>query len=104
MAVSDPWYSTPLNTTLTVTTQGTTLVANDWDPEGSSLSASLVSGPSHGTLGSLNSNGTFSYTPTSGYRGFDSFTYRVIDGQVGKAHFPVCSCRHSRHLVSVRSI
>ena len=42
--------------------------------------ASLVSGPSHGTLGSLNSNGTFSYTPTTGYRGFDSFTYRVSDG------------------------
>ncbi len=80
VAVPDPWYSTPLNTTLTVTTQGTPLVANDWDPEGSSLSASLVSGPSHGTLGSLNSNGTFSYTPTSGYRGFDSFTYRVSDG------------------------
>ncbi|MHB8974460.1 MAG: RHS repeat-associated core domain-containing protein [Pirellulaceae bacterium] len=80
VAVPDPWYNTPLNTTLSVTTQGTTLVANDWDPEGSSLSASLVAGPSHGTLGSLNSNGTFSYTPTTGYRGFDAFQYRVSDG------------------------
>jgi YD repeat-containing protein len=80
VAVPDPWYSTPLNTTLNVTTQGTTLLANDWDPESSSLSASLVSGPSHGTLGSLQANGTFSYTPTTGYRGFDSFMYRVSDG------------------------
>ena len=80
VAVPDPWYNTPLNTTLSVTTQGTTLVANDWDPESSSLAASLVSGPSHGTLGSLNSNGTFSYTPTTGYVGFDAFQYRVNDG------------------------
>ena len=34
VAMPDPWYTTPQNTTLTVTTQGTTLVANDWDPEG----------------------------------------------------------------------
>ena len=45
VAVPDPWYSTPMNTTLNVTTQGTTLVANDWDPESSAISASLVSGP-----------------------------------------------------------
>ena len=80
VAVPDPWYTTPPNTALTVTTQGTTLVANDWDPEGSAISASLVSGPSHGTLTNLQSNGTFTYTPTSGYRGFDSFKYRVSDG------------------------
>ena len=80
VAVPDPWYTTPQNTTLTVTTQGTTLVANDWDPEGSAISASLVSGPSHGTLTNMQSNGTFTYTPTSGYRGFDSFKYRVSDG------------------------
>ena len=45
VAVADPWYSTPVSTTLNVTTQGTTLVANDWDPESSAISASLVSEP-----------------------------------------------------------
>jgi hypothetical protein len=80
VAVADPWYSTPVNTTLNVTTQGTTLVANDWDPESSAISASLVSNPSHGSVSNFQSNGTFSYTPTSGYAGFDSFTYRVNDG------------------------
>ena len=63
VAVPDPWYTTPQNTTLTVTTQGTTLVANDWDPEGSAITASLVSGPSNGTLSSLQADGTFTYTP-----------------------------------------
>jgi hypothetical protein len=38
VAVADPWYSTAMNTALNVTTQGTPLVANDWDAEGSSLS------------------------------------------------------------------
>ena len=80
VAVPDPWYTTPQNTTLTVTTQGTTLVANDWDPEGSAITASLVSGPSNGTLGSLQADGTFSYTPNTGFRGFDTFQYRVSDG------------------------
>ena len=31
-------------------------------------------------MSNFQSNGTFSYTPTTGYRGFDSFTYRVSDG------------------------
>jgi hypothetical protein len=60
--------------------QGTTLVANDWDPEGSAITASLVSGSSNGTLSSLQSNGTFTYTPKTGFRGFVTFKYRVNDG------------------------
>ena len=66
VAVPDPWYSTPMNTTLNVTTQGTPLVANDGDPENSAISASLVAGPSHGSVSNFQSNGTFSYTPTTG--------------------------------------
>jgi VCBS repeat-containing protein len=39
----------------------------------------LVTGPSHGTL-TLNSNGSFTYTPALNYNGSDSFTYRANDG------------------------
>ena len=35
--------------------------------------------PTHGTL-SLNSDGSFTYTPTTGYFGPDSFTYHAYDG------------------------
>lgn len=41
------------------------------------LSTQVVTGPSNGTL-SLNTNGTFTYTPVANYFGSDSFVYRVL--------------------------
>ena len=55
------------------------VLANDTDADGDALTAALVSGPSHGTL-TLNANGSFTYTPTAGYYGADSFTYKANDG------------------------
>ncbi|SIN79215.1 VCBS repeat-containing protein [Singulisphaera sp. GP187] len=52
---------------------------NDSTPAGRELTATLVSGPGHGTLG-FNGDGTFTYTPNAGYIGVDSFTYRANDG------------------------
>jgi len=70
-------YVTNQNTPLTVTVPG--VLANDTDAEGSTLTAVLNSGPSHGTL-TLNANGSFTYTVATGYTGSDSFTYRASDG------------------------
>ncbi|MEX2173763.1 MAG: Ig-like domain-containing protein [Pirellulaceae bacterium] len=71
-------YTTPQNTILTVAlAQG--VLANDTDPEGSTLTAAVVTQPLHGSL-TLNTNGSFTFTPTTGYTGPDSFTYRVSDG------------------------
>ena len=55
------------------------VVANDTDVDGDSLTASLVSGTSNGTL-TLNADGSFSYTPDPDFNGTDSFTYQVSDG------------------------
>ena len=44
----------------------------------SSLTFSLVSGPANGSL-TVNADGSYSFTPTSGYAGEDSFTYQVTD-------------------------
>lgn len=60
------------------------LLRNDVDVDNDSLSAMLDVGPSHGTL-TLNSDGSFTYTPTSGYLGPDSFTYRASDGVLTSA-------------------
>jgi len=43
---------------------------------GSGLSASVVAGPSHGSL-TLSGDGSFTYTSTPGYVGGDSFTYHA---------------------------
>jgi hypothetical protein len=47
-------------------------------PAGDQLSASLVSGPARGEL-TLNGDGSFTYTPASGYMGGDAFTYEATD-------------------------
>lgn len=55
------------------------ILMNDADVDGDAISASLVSGPLHGSL-SLDASGAFTYTPVPGYSGADSFTYQATDG------------------------
>ncbi|WP_172300496.1 Ig-like domain-containing protein [Pseudoruegeria sp. HB172150] len=57
----------------------TDLLGNDSDANGDTLTLISVTDPSHGTL-TLNIDGTYTYSPTSGYVGPDSFTYTVSDG------------------------
>ncbi len=51
------------------------------DVDGDSLVYSIVSGVSHGTLGTI-SNKRLTYTPSSGYHGTDAFTFKINDGNV----------------------
>ena len=55
------------------------VLANDTDADGNPLTAVLDTNVTHGTL-ALNANGGFTYTPTTGYTGPDSFTYHANDG------------------------
>jgi VCBS repeat-containing protein len=57
------------------------VLANDTDSdpgETATLVAELVTGPTSGNV-VLNGNGTFTYTPSAGFTGADSFTYRARD-------------------------
>ncbi|MBA3722725.1 MAG: tandem-95 repeat protein, partial [Parachlamydiaceae bacterium] len=58
----------------------TSVLTNDTDVDTlhNNLTTDLITGPSHGTV-TLNSDGTFNYTPTGTYVGSDSFTYTVND-------------------------
>ena len=47
---------------------------------GQTLTYSIVSGPSHGVAHVVAATGAFTYTPTNGYIGSDSFTFKVTDG------------------------
>jgi len=59
-----------------------TLTATDVD--GDTLSFGFVSEPGHGAITAFNpATGAFSYTPTTGYLGSDSFTFYVSDGHSG---------------------
>jgi uncharacterized repeat protein (TIGR01451 family) len=72
-------YSTNQNTPLTVLGSG--VLTNDTDADTNSLTAAIVTNPSHAASFTLNSNGSFSYTPVTNYVGPDSFTYRANDGE-----------------------
>src|SRR5207302_1728495 len=63
--------------TLTVAAPG--VLANDTDPDGDALTAVLATSPAHGAL-TLNADGSFTYTPSAGFSGSDSFTYQAYDG------------------------
>lgn len=57
------------------------VLANDQDAQGDVMVAQLAGGPAHGVL-TLAAAGSFSYVPTAGYAGVDSFTYRASDGKL----------------------
>ncbi|MDC0642985.1 Ig-like domain-containing protein [Flavobacteriaceae bacterium] len=72
----------PLGGTATTLDNGyTSFATNDIDPDGDTLTVSIVSSPSYGTI-SLNPGGTFSYVQNGTINAGDSFTYKVNDGSL----------------------
>ncbi len=70
-------YTTDEDAALNIPLSG--VLANDSDPNGNPLTASLVTGPTNGTL-TLNADGSFAYTPNANFNGTDTFTYLANDG------------------------
>jgi VCBS repeat-containing protein len=75
---NDDSYSVYINTGLIVPEEFGVII-NDYDDDNDILSAVLDSDVTNGTL-SLNSDGSFEYTPDIDFEGNDSFTYHVNDG------------------------
>ena len=65
------------NTTLSIS--ASTLLANDTDPSGLSMSIAGVGSATNGTVSYNASNNTVSFVPTTGYAGSASFQYSVTD-------------------------
>jgi hypothetical protein len=80
VAVADE-YKVLIDTTLVVSA-GEGVLANDYDGNEDELTAVLETSvdPLRGTL-SLNSDGSFSFNPVSGFLGEATFTYRASDGE-----------------------
>ncbi|MCK5294431.1 MAG: cadherin-like domain-containing protein, partial [Arcobacteraceae bacterium] len=70
-------FSTNENTVYNGTLTGT-------DPDGDNLTFIKVDNPSYGTV-TINTNGSFTYTPTSEYSGSDSFSYKANDASLDSA-------------------
>jgi VCBS repeat-containing protein len=82
---NDDAWSMYQDNTLVVAASG--VLANDSDVDPQTLSVQTprpVAGPSHGSL-ALNADGSFTYTPASGYFGSDTFSYRATDGVTDSA-------------------
>ena len=69
-----------------VTFTGSSLLVNDTDPDGHSLSITLVAASST-EGGTIVGNGgdSYTYTPAAGFTGVDRFTYSITDGFGGTA-------------------
>jgi len=76
VAVDDD-YDTSEDTPLAVAAPG--VMSNDSDSNGDTLTTVLDGGPANGTL-TLNTDGSFIYTPTLTFNGTDTFAYVVNDG------------------------
>ena len=68
-------YTVTQPNTLSITLVGT-------DADSDTLTYTIVDSPSNGSLGSVESDGSVVYTPTTDFTGSDSFTYKVNDGTI----------------------
>jgi hypothetical protein len=72
-------YVTPEDTPL-IATAANGVRSGASDPDGLDLAATQVTGPAHGSL-DLKADGSFTYTPTAGFIGADSFEFRLSNYQ-----------------------
>ena len=79
---ADDDYSTTEDVALNVAAPG--VLSNDSDADSDPLSASVVTGPTHGSL-NLDTSGALTYTPPANFNGIDSFTYTAGDGTASSA-------------------
>lgn len=71
-------YSVSEDGVLSVTASQGVLV-NDTEPDNDPLSVTVADDPANGTL-TMNTDGSFGYSPDANFNGIDSFTYNVSDG------------------------
>ena len=91
-------YSTKMSSAF----NGSSVLTNDSDADNDTLTAILVTAPKHASQFTFNSNGTFSYEPENGYKGFDDFYYKANDGTEDSKVVRV-RIRIRPHVMTIRS-
>ncbi|MDD9912760.1 MAG: Ig-like domain-containing protein [Alphaproteobacteria bacterium] len=79
LAPSNPDAIDDVRSTLRDTPITIDVLTNDIDPEGDPLSITSATSPTNGTI-TINTGGTITYTPSTGFSGTDTFTYTITDG------------------------
>ncbi|MEC7765239.1 MAG: Ig-like domain-containing protein [Pseudomonadota bacterium] len=82
----DDATNTFMDTSVTIS-----VLANDSDPDGDTLTVIGGTDPANGTV-TDNGDGTVTYTPNTGFMGEDTFTYTVSDGNGGQDTATVTVC------------
>ena len=77
---TDDFYNTGKDTMLSSAAPGILGNDNDGDNAQNTLTALLVTGPTHAENFTLNADGSFVYAPAFNFIGTDSFTYKANDG------------------------
>ncbi len=80
-ALNDNGIST--STGVPITIQASTLLANDSDPDGDTISIVGISNATNGTVALNTQSGAITFTPLAGYSGPASFDYTIADPQGG---------------------
>lgn len=83
VAANDTGFSTAVGTPLAI--QGSTLLVNDSDPDGNTLSITSVGSGVNGEVAFNSQSNTITFTPAAGYSGAASFSYTISDGTGGTA-------------------
>ena len=75
-----PVANNDFNNTLVDLPVSGNMLTNDWDPQGDNLAVdgTLLDQPDNGSV-TFSANGDYTYTPSSGFIGGDSFTYVMCD-------------------------
>lgn len=90
-------FVTAMNTAVAIPS----LLSNDVDPESDAITLAVTAMPTHGAVASTGSD-SFTYTPSSGYVGEDSFVYSVTDthGALDSATVHLYVARNIRYVSS----
>src|SRR5207253_3844490 len=95
-------YSVQQDTTLNPSAPG--VLTNDSDADSDAITAVLVTGPTHASSFTLNANGSFTYTPITGYTGSDTFTYKANDGKADSTNATVTITINPNVTVSINDV
>jgi hypothetical protein len=80
--------TTPINTAVTLKTLANDKAGNNTSVALNPASVAITAAPLHGTTSVNGTTGAITYTPTTGYTGYDTLTYQVCDT---KSPTPQCA-------------